>query len=405
MVSHALVHIYELSIPILVVIWISEFSTTTVLLGAIVAIGYSLFGIGSLPSGLLTDRYGGKNLVIICLIGMGTSFLLLSIAPNLSTIAVALGLWGIAASIHHPAALSLISTGVDERGTGFAYHGMAGNLGIAFGPLLTALLLLIFDWRIVTSILVLPAILAIGYALNIEFNEMGAVNSGNDNTLDSNSAGRSISIRRIILESRTLFTVGFSLALIVVMMNGLFYRGVLTFLPDVIGQLLPDFTEYLHLFEQESSIAGEFNLASYVYAGLLMVGIGGQYIGGKLTDRIRIEIGLSAFFIGLVIISILYIPAAQLGVGYLLIVSGALGFFLFAIQPFYQAIIAEFSPPDGRGLSYGYTYLANFGVGAAGATLAGYLLSISTMEITFLILSLIPLLAGVLSVVLYQIQQ
>ena len=68
-------------------------------------------------------------------------------------VAFALLVWGVAASVYHPSGLALISKGVDERGTGFAYHGIAGNVGIGLGPLLAAVLLLFFDWRAVAGLL------------------------------------------------------------------------------------------------------------------------------------------------------------------------------------------------------------------------------------------------------------
>ena len=43
--------------------------------------------------------------------------------------------------------------------------------------------------------------------------------------------------------------------------------------------------------------------------------------------------------------------ASYLHVG-LLVVSGLLGFLLFAVQPLYQAIVAEESSPGTRGLSF-----------------------------------------------------
>lgn len=398
MVSHALVHTYELSVPVLVVIWLSEFSVTTALLGSVISVGYALFGIGALPSGLLTDRYGAKQLIIACLVGMGGAFLLLSAAQGIVMITVALAIWGIAASIHHPAALALISTGVDDQGTGFAYHGMAGNIGIAIGPLVTAVLLLAFDWRLVTALLVLPAVAAVAYALTADFDEMGAVES-ETNVPDG---GQSLSLTSFIADSKALLTVGFGLALVVVMMNGLFYRGVLTFLPDILGQFLPDISEYVQLFEPGSPMAEEFDLASYLYAGLLTIGIGGQYVGGKLTDRVPTAAALAAIFGSLVIVAAVFVPAAQSGVGPLLIVSVALGFLLFALQPMYQATIAEHTPPDDRGLSYGYTYLANFGIGAAGASIAGFLLAQTTVNGTFLALALVPAAGAVVSFALYK---
>ncbi|MFW5918025.1 MAG: MFS transporter [Haloferacaceae archaeon] len=397
MLSHAIVHTYELSIPILVVVWLAEFSVTTALVGTVVAVGYALFGIGALPSGVLTDRYSAKWLIVLGLLGMGASFLLLSTAGGIVSIALALCVWGIAASIHHPAALALISTGVRQRGTGFAYHGMAGNVGIAFGPLVTALLLLALEWRVVAALLVVPVVVAAGYALTVDVEEMAAEDG------DRKDQSREPASRSFLADSRSLFTAGFALALAVVVANGLFYRGTLTFLPGVLGDVLPPVVERFDLFDPGSPLAREFDLASYVYAGLLTVGIAGQYVGGKLTDRIRVTTGLAAGFAGLVVVAVVFVPVASAGLGPALAIAATFGFLLFALQPLYQATIAEHSPPGERGLSYGYTYLANFGVGAAGAAIAGSLLSIAAPGGTFAALATIPAVGGGLAVLLSRI--
>jgi MFS family permease len=407
MLAHATVHTYELSIPIFVVVWLQEFATTRPLLGLIVAVGYALFGIGALPGGVLADHFSARTVVIACLLGMGGSFLLLGFAPGIPTIAVALGLWGVAASVYHPAGLSLLSTGVSERGTGFAYHGMAGNVGIAFGPLVTALLLLAFDWQTVAWLLVVPAGLAVAYALTAEFDETAAVaadggaEDGGDGTDASDDRdGAPSSLGEFAADTRTLFTAGFALALAVVLMNGLFYRGLLTFLPDVLGGFLPPVTDYVQLFGPGSPMAEEFDLAAYVYVGLLTVGIAGQYAGGKLTDRVPVTTGLVGVFVATAVAAVLFVPAARVGLTPLLGLSAALGFVLFAVQPLYQATIAEYSPPDDRGLSYGFTYLANFGIGAAGAALAGVLLSVVGTDGTFLTLAAFPVVGAGLALAL-----
>ncbi|WP_277542221.1 MFS transporter [Haloarcula laminariae] len=389
--AHALVHTYELSVPIFVVVWLTEFPVTTATLGTAVAVGYGLFGVGALPGGVLADRYGSNTLVTACLVGMGASFLLLSVAPSVPVIAVALGLWGLAASVYHPAGLALISKGVEARGTGFAYHGMAGNAGIALGPLVTALLLLVVDWRVVAALLVLPAVAAVAYARTAEFDETAAVDAAPEPASDGgdSTTGAPDSLAEFLTDSRALFTAGFTLAMLVVIANGLFYRGVLTFLPDVLGDFLPPLGDVVGLFA-DSPLAAEFDLASYLYVALLTVGIGGQYAGGKLTDRIPTAAGMVAVFAGLAVVAVSFVPAARIGVGPLLAVSAVLGFLLFALQPLYQATIAENSPPGGRGLSYGYTYLCSFGVGAAGAAVSGYLLSTVGVNGTFLGLAVFP---------------
>jgi MFS family permease len=81
----------------------------------------------------------------------------------------------------------------------------------------------------------------------------------------------------------------------------------------------------------------------------------------------------------------------------LLAASAVLGFALFVIQPLYQATVAEYSPAEARGLSYGYTYLAVFGVGALGASLAGAVLEYAGPPLLFGVLAGIAAVGALLS--------
>jgi len=403
MAGHAMVHVYELSIPILMTVWLLEFSTTAALLGTVVSVGYGLFGVGALPGGLLVDRYGSRTLVVACLAGMGASFLLLSAAPGVVGIAAALGVWGLSASVYHPAGLTLISNGVSERGRGFAYHGMAGNAGIAGGPLATAILLVAFEWQTVAILLAAPALLAAVVGLRIDFDPRAAVDAG-DTASDGGSADRGAptSLAGFVAESRALFTAGFALVFVIVSLDGLYYRGVLTFLPGLLGDFLTAAVGDVRpgIFAPDSPLAEEFDLAGYLYAGLLTVGIGGQYVGGRLTERIEPDRGLILVLSALAAIAVAFVPAARLGLGGLLAASVVLGFTLFSIQPLTQATIAKYSVPDSRGLSFGYTYLAIFGVGALGAAVSGTVLTYASASVMFLVLAGFAVAAAALAVVL-----
>ncbi|MEA1930686.1 MFS transporter [Halohasta litorea] len=385
MVSHSMVHIYELSVPILMTVWLVEFSTTSAVLGTAAAIGYGLFGVGALPGGLLVDRFGSRRLIVACLVGMSVSFLVLSLAPGVIGITVALALWGLAASIYHPAGLTLISNGVQDRGQVFAYHGMAGNAGIAGGPLVTALLLLTFEWRLVAAILAVPAAIAAVIGLTVSFDPTAAVDVD-----DGEPERRSpASLAEFGSETRRLFTIGFLLVFCIVSFNGLYYRGVLTFLPELLGDFLTAAVGdvQLGLFDPDSPVAAEFDLSRYLYAGLLTVGIGGQYLGGRLTDRIEPDRGLTVMLGVLTTIALVFVPLVQTGLAGLLLGSFVLGVALFAIQPLSQATIAKYSLPESRGLSFGYTYLAIFGIGALGAAITGTVLTYSSVSVMFLVLA------------------
>ncbi|MFC7134053.1 MULTISPECIES: MFS transporter [Salinibaculum] len=402
MAAHAMVHTYELSIPVLIPIWLSEFdvinlgvtqlTVTEASLGALVTVGYALFGLGALPSGVLVDKLDARVLITGCLVGMGLSFLVLAVAPSPVGIGLALVVWGISASVYHPSGLSLISRGVTQRGSAFAYHGMAGNFGIAVGPLVTILLLVVLDWRVVVGLLAIPAAVAAFYAIRVDIDERAAVAETDGGGGDSRAGSGVSSLGEFLSSSKTLFASAFVLVFLVTFCSGLYYRGVLTFLPELLRDV-PSLSPV--------TFGGrEFAPGDYIYVGLLMVGILGQYTAGKLTDRYRPEWGILAGFGALAVVALLFLPAAAVGLPALLVVSALLGFFLFSVQPFYQASVAEFTPAGKRGLSYGYTYLGVFGVGAIGAVLAGTLLTYFSADQLFLVLAGLGAVAATLGGVL-----
>ncbi|MDX1644369.1 MAG: MFS transporter [Thermoanaerobaculia bacterium] len=276
MIAHAMVHTYELSIPILMTLWLEEFALSNAVLGGIVAVGYGLFGLGAVPGGVLSDRFGSKRLIMGCLAGMGGAFLLLSTAQGLWMITAALVLWGAAASVYHPAGLALISKGVVRRGRAFAWHGMAGNIGIALGPLATTVALIVFDWRTVSLLLVVPAVVALVIAARLRFDEHAGLDA-DEQAATQDAADWSTIVDR----SRRLFVPSFLIVFGIVMLSGLYYRGALTFLPELLGDMatLP------------AMALGELTLESgrYVYVGLLLIGVFGQYVGGWLTDKVSLS--------------------------------------------------------------------------------------------------------------------
>ena len=371
--AHALFHTYELSIPLFVGVWMADFDASAALVGTVVGAGYALVGLGAPVSGVLSDRFGSRRLISLSMVGMGAGFALVSLADGVVVLGAAMLVWGAFASLYHPAGLSLISRSAEERGTVFAYHGAGGNVGTAAGPLVTALLLLSVDWQLAVGLLAVPAFVAALLGSRVEFDAVGGD--------DTASVSLGAELRRTAAESRALFGAAFTVAFVAILLYGTYYRGLLTFLPDVLAEspsLVP-----VALFGRE------IDPAQYVYTGLLTVGIAGQYVGGRLTDRVPSTTTFVAAFATLAGLAVAFPVVRTVGVVPLVAVCLALGFVVYGTAPVYQVVIAEHAAADAHGRSYGFTYLAMFGVGAAGASVAGIVLTHATSAVLFGVLGVV----------------
>lgn len=416
MLAHSLVHTYEFVLPVFIPIWLAQFGTTEAVVGTVVGVGMALFGLGAPLAGVLTDRRGSKPLILVSLLGMGGAFVLLGlsgtitgivgldrlsilgerVAGDLLVVTIALVVWGVGASLYHPAGLSLITRGVHERGTAFAYHGTAGNVGTAVGPFLATIMLFFLGdgWRVVALVLAVPALVGVAVAVRIDVNETAAVSPATDGGTAPDETPGISSLGEFLTRSKALLTGAFLGVFCLVMLSGLYYRGMLTFLPAVLGGI--DTITPVEFYGRT------IEPSNYLYTGLLAVGVGGQYVGGKLTDRVPLELGLVAGFGALSTLALLFYPVVAIGIVPILVLLAVLGFCLFFVQPFYQATVAKYTPASSRGLSYGYTYLGVFGVGALGTPLAGGALTYLPPWALFVILAGIAVLAVGLGLFLYQ---
>jgi hypothetical protein len=236
-------------------------------------------------------------------------------------------------------------------------------------------------------VLAVPALLAGAAGPTASFDETAVVATADGGDAPSTEIH---SLREFLAASRALFTTGFLIVFVLVLFNGLYYRGMVTFLPDLLGDFLDPLLgvapeEGVGLIP-DGPVAREFDLAQYLYAGLLAIGIGGQYVGGRLTDAIQPERGLVVMLATLVAIAVLFVPASQT-LPTLLGISTALGFALFALQPLSQATIANHSPPEHIGPSFGSTYLAIFGIGALGASIPRTVLTYGSTSAVFVLLA------------------
>jgi MFS family permease len=123
---------------------------------------FVMFGLGSLPAGRLGDLWGRRAMMLVFFLGMGVSGMLIATARGPWSLAGALTVMGVFASIYHPVGIPMLVQNAQRPGFTIGLNGLAGNLGIAGAALLTGVLVSRFGWR---TAFVVPAAVALGCAV------------------------------------------------------------------------------------------------------------------------------------------------------------------------------------------------------------------------------------------------
>lgn len=312
---HGMVHIFELTYGTVLIGISQEFGASLLVLGVLANVFGFAFGATALPSGYLADRMNEKHLLIICCLGMAISSIAVGLAPNIYVLGVALMVLGLAMGIYHPTGTAFIARVVAQRGLGFGYIGVGGSIGIASGPILAGIIASVWGWRASYFIFAIPAILLAAVIFFSIRTEM-PITRHSVTELPS----KRVSLRPFIIPLALIFGAQ--------ILNGFIYRGVLTFLPLYFSQRL----HFTFLNMDAVLIGGSFTTIALAF------GIGGQLLGGYLSERKRRE--RLAVVLAIVVIPLLLVTANSEG----LVLMGAaiiFAFFYFMGQPIYNCLVAD----------------------------------------------------------------
>jgi predicted MFS family arabinose efflux permease len=341
-IGHALCHTTELVFAGLLVALKGEFhlrSDQVTLLGLA---GYVLMGVGAIPAGIWTDRWGSRRLLTVYFFWMAAAALAVTLAPTSWALAVGLTVLGAALSLYHPAGLAMIAHGCKKRGRAMGINGVAGSMGVALGPALGLYMTLLGDWRL-AYVLIAAVSLVSGIAMLLMRIDEGSTGKTSPRP-ESNGA-----VSAAGPDGR-----GMVLLFVAMMLGGFNYRCLLTALPTFLG-------------------GHEFGTAARAYSGslvfmILALGGLGQFVGGHTADKVR-----PALFYMLLIAAM--VPLALLmahgGEELVVIAAAALAVFMFGQQPVENTILAQITTPQRRSTLYGVKFLLSFGVGALGAEVVG----------------------------------
>ncbi len=344
-VSHSLVHLFEGVLPPLVPLLIVEFGTDYFHLGLIVAVFSYAFGIGSLPSGYLADRIGPRRLVTLYLFGAGAMAMGVLPVTSLWGYGILMGAIGLFCSTYHPASNTLISLAVREKGRAFGIHGIAGSLGVASVPLLSAWIGAALGWRTPHALYGFVGILAGAYSLRIPRRSLIREMAPKD-------AGTQVPFAVSYLNLTLFFLSAMAL--------GLTYKGIMTFLPAFMGESV----------QIGGLRVGKVALGGTLATIALLSGALGQYFAGRSVDRIQAE----RLYLGAILLGTVFVFLMAAAGNLVLVLSAALyAFFYFSTQPIQNYLLSVYLPRHRHGLGYGIHFFITFGIGSTAAAVSGYL--------------------------------
>ena len=164
-ITHMLVHAAGNMRSTLFPVLKEEFALTNQQVGLIVAIPSLIQFLLSIPSGMISDRFGSKRLIAASIIIAAVGALLGSISTTPLMFIVASTLLTFNSTLYHPPAQSYVSdiTSPKDRSRALGIWHSGGTTGVSLGPLSISLLMgvLAFNWRQVYSVWVIPILLGL----------------------------------------------------------------------------------------------------------------------------------------------------------------------------------------------------------------------------------------------------
>jgi MFS family permease len=171
------------------------------------------------------------------------------------------------------------------------------------------------------------------------------------------------------------------------MLAGMIYRGLTVILPSYFELQSEGLFEYL---ESLGSILPSRNVGATLLTSMVfMVGIAGQYLGGRVAERFDPRRGYLLFHALALPLALLMFQSTNLG---LFLVSLFYALFLLGMQPIENTLVARLTPDKLRHSGYGVKFVLTFGVGALSVRLLGWVQELWALPHVFLVLSLLSLL-------------
>lgn len=348
--SHALSHGFLLIYPAVLLLLQKEFSMNYLELGVVGNIMNFCYGLGALPGGMIYNYLGPKKLFLTCFLGSSFVAIFVSLSSTIVLFAAGLALLGLFGSLYHPLGNAVISAKVREYGRALGIHGAVGNIGLSLAPFIIGLIASRWGWRQAYLFFAIPGIVLSAGSFLVDLSMKREKGSN-----------PSVPAKATLLRKLRIYSTPslICLYLINAMINFSFI-GSLTFLPVCLAKRTS-----FHLFSMDHVAIG-----GMLSAIVLFMGVFGQFIGGLLAERPRLEQRL----VLVNILSLPFIAAMSFATNLLLLFLGLIFFFLnFFLQPMTNTLLARCTSLEMRGTAFGIYFLFAFCVGSTASSFSGWI--------------------------------
>lgn len=370
--THTLTHVFQRIHLALFPIIKQEFSLSLQELGLIAAIPYLVQVLLAIPTGMLSDRFGSKRLLIISLITAAGGTLLASQSSTPTILILAVCLVYANTVIYHPASYSFTTRlfKLKDRPKALGIHGAGGTFGMALGPISVSILigLFAFGWRQVYLFWILPIFLGLILVLRIKSEPKEDFQEPRKDPSPSKKQG---------INKGSLITMNLIIFLVFVSIRMLASQMVETF-----------FTVYMTEERKIDSV-----LSSLVYGGGTLTGLIAAPLGGimasKIGDKKWVIISLALAYTSLGVAT--FVPNVTLFILFYLVY----GFCNTLAMAANSSIVATLSPSRQRGLGYAIYFLPGEIMGVIAPVIASLIAVVFGLTSIF-IASLVIFAAGLL---------
>ena len=380
-VLHGLMHILATTLPALSPVIKAEFQLTNTGIGMLSFAFAAAIGLGSILSGMLSDRFDGIRLISMGFFSTAILSALLLLSRDFFSLTLIFIIMGFGLSFYHPSALSHIANSFKiKRGKVFGVHEIGGSVGIAITPLIAGFVCLYAGWRLIYIILAFPAIFFAFLLFKwVRAGKIGWATRKQKFHSDAN-AGTSADDPGLKGFIRQIISTGSIRRIYVIEgMFGFVMGGSLTFIPIFLNEaegLSPEIAVML--------------TCVFTAGGAI-----GKFVGGHFSDLVgeRKVMAYGFFLVAPLFFVVPYLP--RFGA----ILALALAGLIFpTVLPAIIATISREVPPSRTGMAFGLLMFAGFGFGSTSRIILGLVSDSFGISAVFYPLVVAVLIGGVLNV-------